>query len=277
MIFSPPKPSFGQRLGLEALPAQMDRSTISPELRSYAWAIIRDSMTSESRYNPKQITAAWKGALIEWFVRREFRASDEFPIGYNRQHDYVKSIVYSDEYIKFFDFMQFLIENRRVGAIISGAIEEMLRETRSAYRVVGSLIVPVSSEENAHAVAKAFEISGKHPAQGPRTHLRAAAEKLSGGDWGGSIRESIHAVEAAAKVVEPDANELGPALTRLEKRAAINPAMKRAFGALYGFSSDEKGIRHSLVYDEQANVSEADAMFMFGACAAFVSYLLSQP
>lgn len=142
--------------------------------------------------------------------------------------------------------------------------------------MIDKTIVPVAEDSDAQAVTQALTAIAAHPAQGPRAHLRSAAEKLSAGDWSGAIRESIHGVEAAAKVVEPDANELGPALARLEKRSAINPAMKKAFGALYGFSSDEKGIRHSLVYDEKANVTETDAMFMFGACAAFVSYLLSQ-
>jgi hypothetical protein len=35
---------------------------------------------------------------------------------------------------------------------------------------------------------------------------------------------------------------------------------------LYGYTSDQKGIRHPLLDDGTADVDEADAMFMIGAC-----------
>jgi hypothetical protein len=41
-------------------------------------------------------------------------------------------------------------------------------------------------------------------------------------------------------------------------------------------TSDEKGIRHPLLDDGTAKVDETDALFMLGACAAFVSYLINK-
>jgi len=52
--------------------------------------------------------------------------------------------------------------------------------------------------------------------------------------------------------------------------------LKRGFTAIYGFTSDEQGIRHSLLEKESPTVDEADAQFMIGACSAFVSYLISK-
>lgn len=276
-MFGRPLPTFGQNLGAEPLPSQMDHTTVTTELRSYAWAMIRLEMTCVSRVNPDQLYAHWRNAFIEWFIRRDFNAADEFPKRYIDQHNYIKAIIWKSDYIRFFNFFQFLIEQPALYNDLKKKVALMLVETHAAYRVIDNRIIPVTSEENAQAITQAFTVARGHGAQGPVHHLRAASIELSNGAWASAIRESINAVEAAAKAIEPDANELGPALSKLEKRQAINPAMKKAFGALYGFSSDEKGIRHSLVYDDQANVSEADAMFMFGACAAFVSYLLSQP
>jgi hypothetical protein len=48
------------------------------------------------------------------------------------------------------------------------------------------------------------------------------------------------------------------------------------FGSLYGFTSDEDGIRHPLLDSVAAQVDETDALFMIGACAAFVSYLINK-
>jgi hypothetical protein len=52
--------------------------------------------------------------------------------------------------------------------------------------------------------------------------------------------------------------------------------LKAGFNSLYGFTSDEKGIRHPLLELPSANVDETDALFMIGACAAFVSYLINK-
>jgi hypothetical protein len=63
-------------------------------------------------------------------------------------------------------------------------------------------------------------------------------------------------------------------LGKLEKMAGIHGALKSGFSSIYGYTSDKQGIRHPLLDDPQANVDEADALFMIGACAAFVSYLI---
>ena len=42
---------------------------------------------------------------------------------------------------------------------------------------------------------------------------------------------------------------------------------------LYGYTSDERGLRHPLLEREEANVGMDEAVFMLGACASFASYL----
>jgi hypothetical protein len=88
------------------------------------------------------------------------------------------------------------------------------------------------------------------------------------------VRNSIHAVESIAVRLAPDSTTLGPALADLESKGHLHGALKAAFAKLYGYTSDEKGVRHALVYGDEANVDEADALFMLGACASFVSFLL---
>jgi hypothetical protein len=90
------------------------------------------------------------------------------------------------------------------------------------------------------------------------------------------VRESIHAVEAVAVRLAPDTSTLGAALKVLEKRDHLHGGLKSAFEKLYGYSSDEAGVRHALVFSDEAKVDEADALFMLGACASFVSYLLAR-
>jgi hypothetical protein len=77
-------------------------------------------------------------------------------------------------------------------------------------------------------------------------------------------------------VLEPEANTLGPALSKLEKSVRIHPALRTGFSNLYGFTNDEKGIRHALLEEPVAQVDEIDALYMLGSCAAFVSYLINK-
>jgi hypothetical protein len=61
---------------------------------------------------------------------------------------------------------------------------------------------------------------------------------------------------------------------KLERSAAIHGALRSGFLSIYGYTSDEKGIRHPLLDDPQSKADEADALFMIGACASFVSYMI---
>lgn len=155
-------------------------------------------------------------------------------------------------------------------------IDAILVHCRSAYRVIDGSICFAGTDEEVETLKRAFADLSAAGFNGARAHLREAAKRLTNGDWSDSIRESIHAVEAVAVLIEPKATTLGDALKLIEKKKTIHPALKTGFQNIYGFTSDEKGIRHSLLDKEASEVEEADALFMIGACAAFVSYLLSK-
>jgi len=56
----------------------------------------------------------------------------------------------------------------------------------------------------------------------------------------------------------------------------LNPNLSRALSGLYDWTGDQEGLRHSLVFSDKADVDETDALFMAGACAAFVTYLIAR-
>jgi hypothetical protein len=133
----------------------------------------------------------------------------------------------------------------------------------------------VGSEAERQTIERAFLDLNSVEFQGARAHLRKAAERLTEGKYADSVRESVNAVEATARVLGPS-DALKSALTQLEKSVKIHPALKHGFGNLYGYTRDEEGIRHPRLDDGTANVDETDALFMIGACAAFVSYLINK-
>ena len=64
----------------------------------------------------------------------------------------------------------------------------------------------------------------------------------------------------------------GRSVNSVEDRPIASCAQK-AFSNLYGYASDEEGIRHSLIDDAASPAGQDEAVFMLGACASFSSFL----
>ena len=81
-------------------------------------------------------------------------------------------------------------------------------------------------------------------------------------------------MESVARQIAPESQTLGDALRVLEKTGLLqHSALKAGFDKLYGYTNDEQGIRHALLGQGKPNVGPDEAVFMFGACASFASYL----
>ena len=71
----------------------------------------------------------------------------------------------------------------------------------------------------------------------------------------------------------PDAGALtGVVVESLAARVVLHPALKAAFGSLYGYTSDESGVRHALTEDGRT-VDFHEAKFMLVVCSAFVNFV----
>ena len=90
--------------------------------------------------------------------------------------------------------------------------------------------------------------------------------------------KASNAVESVARTIDPEAGKtLGPALKSLEKEGVLNHrALQDGFSKLYGYTSNENGIRHALLDEGAADVDLDEAVFMFGACASFAAYLVNR-
>ena len=178
---------------------------------------------------------------------------------------------------KVFDMIHFVLRHPECPDGFCTAMKETFLDCRLAYVVdtePPATIFPAATREEGDSIVESILVLREARLDGSASHLRKASEYLNASDWAGSVRESIHAVESVARQLDPGAAKtLGPALTSLKKRGAVHPALKEAFGKLYGYTSDEQGIRHSLLHRPDANVGIDEAVFMLGACASFASYL----
>jgi hypothetical protein len=270
------KLTFEQAEGVAPLARQLELQEVSPQLRAVLWDYVHRSLvgkTSRDGY----LFGDWQTILRDMHVHRYHKMADEFTSDEEVLYPRIKGIFVRGTYLEIFGFLQWVMRHPSCVYEFATNIDRLLRVSRAAYRVVnGDTIAPISSSEEKDTLLRAFADLASTEFHGARQHLRLAAERATAGDWAGSIRESIHAVEATAKSLAPDTKELGPALAKLEAHGAIHKAMKQGFSSLYGFTSDEKGIRHALLDGEAAKVDQTDALFMLGACAAFVSYLINK-
>lgn len=271
--------TFKQAEGIDPLPTQMKRNEVTSVLRARLWELLFISISPEKRSNVAYVMTnvdpVWAYVLQDEFVGRRGGAAHQFNALLPNAVKDLYPIFEKGSYAEIFDFIQFIVRGPIPSDFVD-ALCELLQRERAAFRIIDNdTLMPVASEEETLAVTRAFEDTDRLPFQGTRTHLRQSEEALGKGKYADSVRESIHAVESVARVLEPSA-KLSKALAILEKAVHLHPSMKNGFNALYGWTSDDDGIRHALLDDGDAKVDEADALFMIGACASFVSYLIAK-
>jgi hypothetical protein len=201
---------------------------------------------------------------------------DEFVNDFNKLHEGLKKVFAHGSYHELFDLLQWLLEQPEK-VVDAEMVRAALEHSRAAYRLLNDdrTIVPIAFEEEANTINQSFANLANSEFAGAKTHLSAAARHLTEGKPADSIRESIHAVESVARGLGGESSLKG-ALKELKSRNSVHPALEDGFKKLYGFTCDEKGIRHPLIDEGTSKVDEFDAQFMLGACAAFVSYLINR-
>ena len=269
--------TFEQAEGAEPLPAQLKLKEVSPELRARLWAVFFDVQTSGGYYYGREVEEPFLSMLRDWHVLRCFRAADEFTSSFDYWREELKGLFMRGDYLKILGFVQWALQHEYKPYGLEIKVDEALQASRAAYALFdGDTVIPVGSGAERETLTRAFADVVASEFHGARAHLRNAGSEVTAGNYGPSIRESIHAVEAVARVLEPSATALAPALAKLERSVRIHHNLRAGFGQLYNFTSDERGIRHPLLDEPEARVDETDALYMLGSCAAFVSYLINK-
>lgn len=154
-------------------------------------------------------------------------------------------------------------------------LNALFEEEFVGYRMIAREITPITNEVEINEIKTSLDIEF----EGCRSHIKKGLSLLSDRekpDYKNSIKESISAVESICQIIcKDDKATLGKALNKLEESGIkLHKSLKEAFSKLYGYTSDEGGIRHAEGLFE-SNVSFEDAKFMLVTCCAFVNYLIS--
>lgn len=268
---------FSQRNGFAQVPPQLKIGEVSRELRRlFNYSIYKEIERVKSRgaYS-SYFTDGWKDVAADFHVKFLSKPVSSFKNDSYNVWTYFEYFVEKQTIGPLFNLIEFLAKHPGCSNDLKRDLANAFIEARAAYRLIDNQIVAIGTAEQAAAVEQALVDATTSGIAAARRHLVKSGEELREGNWSDSVRESIHAVEAMARKINPQANTLGPALKKLERQGYIHGSLKAAFEKLYGYTNDERGIRHALS-DEEAQVDEGDALFMLGTCASFVSYLIAK-
>lgn len=270
---------FSQRLGYLPIESAFQRESVDERLRTKLWNILKVEIWDD--FAPYEYRLKEKSELISdlvrrlWFhfLNRDLDKLPEFRRDYGESaYGALKRYFFECQWFEIYDFLEEIAQDQ--SALLPVRTREWINQElevhNSAYRFVDEQISEITSKTEIEAI----EV-GLADAEAPaREHLESALRMLSdreAPDYRNAVKESISAVESTCRSVSgmPSAT-LGDALKKVRE---VHPAFSKAFGVLYGYTSDASGIRHALT--DEATVTYADAKFMLVACSAFVSYLKS--
>ena len=273
--------SFSQAQGYEEIPGPLKLGELPKEERTRIWNLfythLSNSMSpSDLLGNGPWIGRGWKDILRAAHIDFHGGRLDEWKSDFRPVCKELREYIETQPFNKVFDLIQFVLRRSECTSDFRRQMQGTFDECRLAYTIDIArppTILPTVTPEEGRTVIDALRTLRQAGLNGSAAHLRKASERINAGDWAGSVRESIHSVESVARQLDPGAATLGPALSSVEKRGALHPALKEAFSKLYGYTSDEQGVRHALLDRPDANVGIDEAVFMLGACASFASYL----
>lgn len=182
-----------------------------------------------------------------------------------------------------YDLIDFMVVNRDTIEIVRGgmrtdalirAYNEALADELSPWRFANDELVLVGSDGERQAVEEAL----KNAPELVREHLDRALRSLDPRgdkpDVHGAIAEAVNGIESMAKHVLNDAGgTYGKLRQSLEKRG-VHKAFVHAFDKLYGYASDEGGLRHAFKPGDDPTKHVAEGRMFVVMASAYINYML---
>ena len=268
---------FSERIGIVSQPGTIQMDGMSDPLRNSLWNLLLRF------YDYKQLRT-----LLIFLTEHYFKKpTDEVPYRGFDCKELLKKSFFGMQWYEVYDLVEFIVKKFRFTKNHATEAEKqrfiancnfILERELSGYRFISEILTPISSEEEVVEISEAIERSSVNNLFGAREHLKTALSLLGKKpqpDYRNSIKESISAVESIVKqITGSQSSGLSHALNKLSEHSEIHGALKSAFNKLYGYTSDEDGIRHAIL--DAPNIGFDEAKFMVVSCSAFVNFLISK-
>ena len=275
--------TFSERYGFKPIKEIIQIESIDESLRNGLWSLLKVFCWDYVHHSSglyggyhlsdsgnRQIQSLCENLWFSYFKK----PLDQLSNDWSKVLAQLRQYFFDCKWYEVYDFIEFVANNYERYQFkdqFMQACNHLLEKEMSAYRFVNGVVTRITEEYEIAEIEKAIESS-----RGPvKKHLRRSLELLSDRsvpDYRNSIKESISAVESLVAItLKADKGTLGQLIKKLEDEIGLHPALRTAFSSLYGYTSDEGGIRHALTEAEKVDFS--DAMFMLVVCSAFINFV----
>lgn len=272
---------FSEKYGYKA-EKTIQNECISDELRRRIWNLFYQCEIKEGGLSSKRLGQTLTGAqTIEEKIidRMGFLINAHGKKGQTAQDVLEMQILRFFNWYEVYDFidvhLSFLDEDEKNSRI--SRYNELLEQEKSGYRIVAGEVAPITNKSEIETIEQAANTD--YPSV--NHHIQKAISlyaDIKSPDYENSIKESISAVEAICSIITGITGKeatLGNTIKHLKDRGLhIHKSMESSFSSLYGYTSDENGIRHGGI--DFTNAPAEDAKYMLVSCSAFVNYLIEK-
>lgn len=276
--------SFSERYGYKPIKESIQIESMDEPLRNGLWSILKvhcwDNVKECSgdisgQYylcdsNNLEIYLFCKSLWLNYFKK----PLDQLKNDWSQVLSELRRYFFDCKWNEVYDFIEFICNNYERNQFKERFIQScnlLLKKEMSAYRFVNGVVTRITEIQEISEIEQALK-TNMSPVN---THLQCSLENLSdrkAPNYRNSVKESISAVESLVKItLKTDKGTLAQLIKNLEDKIGLHPALGKAFSNLYGYTSDEKGIRHALIKEE--NVDFNDAKFMLVVCSAFINFV----
>lgn len=279
------KKTFGERMGATS-PPSLTHDQLSADLRTSVWNLCQPWLFPLSPGDHddymRLMTALYRE--MRWPIHQiPWQASEA------RRLTAENVLSPSIPYTRFYQFAEFIpvlhaftadpqsatsTDRKRLYESARVALNDVLEQEGSPYRMAVHELVPITSREELSEVRKAstapapFELAGEHIEEA-LAHLGRRPDP----NYHDCITQAFKAVESVLWVAIGDKPKIPEAIRRFqEKYGPMHAAVGQLIEKLHGYASDEEGVRHAAT--EPVVVGEAEARLMLVSCSAMMNFLI---
>jgi hypothetical protein len=270
---------FSERYGHTPAKSIIQIDSVDDALKNSLWSILKLHIWDHVHFY-QYATVFRANPEIETFCQRMWFNYYKLPLDtlendWNWIYNFLRKDFFNCKWFELYNFLEFIADNFPYNdkeSFITACNFSLEREI-SGYRFIDDQIAPITSSQEIAEIEAALVTKNDHV----RTHLRRALELFSDRkqpDYRNSVKESISAVESLVQRLLGQKGTLGKLVKKLETELGLHPSLGKAFDSLYGYTSDENGIRHAIL--ESAKVDFEDAKFFLVVCSAFVNFVTAK-
>lgn len=281
---------FSERYGYKEISEKLNWENMTDRLRNRLWSTIYPLLDQEIINAgaglvtiSDKLKALWKDFLAKPIDFIETKAN---PYYQEQLYDLslkqiipatmIKEDFFNFRWFEVYDLVEFLYKkflDEGKKRNYTEEVNRILLEEKAPYRFVSNLITPITDKEEIEELVKAlnFPQDKYKPA---KEHLEKSLSLLSdreNPDYANSIKESISALESLVQILLGEKGTLGDLIKKLN----VHSALKQGFSNIYGWTSDEGGIRHGKT-GEPLEPGLAEARYMLITSSAFINYLIAK-